>query len=206
MPANIPACGIDVYMKGEAYKQLPPNRIWLILQWFRHTKKFWFALLGFAMVGVMLYDLHHGTTFLSRPMQGHWVDSLFTSFFDGMFTVAASAYMLWLVVSIFARHPGVWCRYSLRKFAKRYGRVYKPLPAIEAAVLRARTENPLFEFELAVLERPFTDLNTAPERFGFVLFRITDQTEEALLVLDAEGRQQQFGEAYAPFRLQVQPA
>lgn len=206
MSSNIPACGIDAYMQEEAWKQLPPNRVWLLLQWLKLTKVVWLTLLVLCVVGIMLYDLHHGTTFLARAMKETSLDRFLTAFVDGIFTVAASSYMLWIMVSIFARHPGVWHRYSRKAFAKRYGRVYKPLSVAEGVILAVRKENPGAEFELAVLERPFTDLNTAPDRFGFVLFQVAEKNEQPLLVLDGRGDQQQFGEAYAPFGYQAKSA
>src|SRR3989338_7713871 len=155
MVDNIPAFGIKAYMDGEVQKRLPPNGWWRFLQKIQASPKWWMSLGILVMLGLMVFDYQRGTTMLAG--RGDTTPLIITVFVDAIFVVGFGGYMLWIVVSLPARHPGVWRHYSLKDFIKKYGGWY--LPAVEVAMQDIRIVTPMAEFELAALEQAFPNPN-----------------------------------------------
>ena len=202
MAVDIPACGIKAYMEGEVRKHLPSNGWWRFLKKIENSQK-WLVLLGTLLaLGLMVLDYQRGTTILAG--HGDTAPFIVSVFVDAVFVVGFGGYALWILGNIPAKAPGVWRRYALKDFTKKYGPWC--FPGIAAAIAQIRRSNYMAEFEFAVLERPFPDPQN-PEYFGLVLFQTTDRAGQIptafrdglpLCICDSAGHQLQFDEGYTP--------
>lgn len=150
MVTHIPSQGIESYMNAQARNLTPPNRVWLIRNWFTNGRGLWPLIIAAFIIGL-------GPEVL--PANLLWVPHYLSA-------LLLPAVVIYFTFTVIGRAPGTWNRYPVFQCIQKHPTMTSAL-LHEISTIRQVEQDA--EFEIAVLEQ-------RSEYFGAVLFQVLGKT------------------------------